>query len=176
MLQVSQRGQAREQLRESLCLEEDTWVVISAGSYTESDGILDFLEAARILPDVIFLWYGETAAWRVKRKIKKAMKEATENVCFMGGVDREEFRAACLGTDIFLGLTWEGAEESAVQEAFACGATAVVRDIPVYRFRLKGGGNVHKVKNVEDVVWACVRERMAAKEGENKIKEKQRLG
>ncbi|MCD7806176.1 MAG: glycosyltransferase [Lachnospiraceae bacterium] len=175
MFQVNQHDLARTQLRESLCLEEDTRVVISTGACVESDGILDFLEAAKLLPEVIFLWYGETAAWRVKRKIKRAMREATENVCFMGGVDQEEFRQACLGTDLFLGLSRDGEEESAVMEVLACGTPAMVRDIPVYRFRLRERENVYRVKDVEEAV-SCVKERMKERGTEKMMGEKQRMG
>ncbi len=159
MLQISQRPVARRQLRESLCLEEQAVIAIAAGTYRETEGVLDFLKAAEEMPDVIFLWYGGTSGRRVKRRIRRAMKEAPENVCFMGEIEADELREGCLGADIYLDFSYEETEETARREVLYCGLPVIARDIPGFDFRFKGTKDMSRVQNVEDAV-ACIRRRL----------------
>ncbi len=159
MLQISQRPVARRQLRESLCLEEKAVIVIAAGAYREPEGVLDFLQTAEKMPDVIFLWYGETPRRQVKRRVRKAMQEAPDNVCFMGGIEAEELREGCLGADVYLNLAYEETEKAALWEAQYCDLPVIARDMPGCHFRFKDAKDMCEVRNVEDVV-ACIRRRV----------------
>ncbi len=159
MLQISQRPVARRQLRESLCLEEKDVIVIAAGAYRESDGVLDFLKTAERMPDVIFLWYGGTPRRQVGRRVRKAMREASDNVCFMGAVEADELREGCLGADVYLNLSVEETEDTALQEVLYCGLPVIARDIPGCDFRLKEAKDMSRVRDVEDAV-TCIRRRV----------------
>ncbi len=159
MLQISQRCMARRQLRESLCLEEKAVIVMAVGAYREAEGVLDFLKTAEEMPDVIFLWYGETPGRQVRRRVRKAMKGAPDNVCFMGEIEADELREGCLGADVYLNLSYEETEDAALQEVLYCGLPVIARDIPGCDFRLKDMKDMSRVRDVEDAV-ACIRRRV----------------
>ena len=56
----------------------DKKVVISAGHLIQRKGILDFLETARRMPDVLFLWFGGGNHALIPKEIKKAVAEKPE--------------------------------------------------------------------------------------------------
>ncbi|MCD8040727.1 MAG: glycosyltransferase [Clostridia bacterium] len=143
---------ARKALRDKLNFREDEKVIISVGHYIERKGIIEFIETAKRLPQVKFLWYGYTAKRLVKRKVKKAMKSAPENVYFMGFTDQSGLREAYQGADAFLFLSKEETEGIVVLEALACKTPVIVSDIPVYDGWLTDKDSVFKVKDVNQAV------------------------
>lgn len=65
-------------------LPVDKKVVISAGHLIHRKGIEDFLEMAKRMPDIIFLWFGGGNNALIPAEIKKAVAEKPENVIFAG--------------------------------------------------------------------------------------------
>lgn len=148
---------ARNGFRRSLGLDRSAKVVISVGLWIERKGILDFMEAAKRMPDVTFLWYGDTPKQFITGKVKAAMQAAPDNLRFMGYVSQSELRTAYQGADAFLFLSHEETEGIAVLEALACQMTVILRDIPVYEGWLQNGESVYKVQSVDGAV-ACIRD------------------
>ena len=110
-------------------------------------GLLDFLELARRMPEVRFLWFGWTDPRLLPREINDALDAAPDNVMFPGYVDREQLREAYCGADVFAFLSHEETEGIVVLEALACGIPVVVRDIPVYQDWLTDGVHVRKARD-----------------------------
>ena len=124
-------------------------VVISVGHTIARKGLLDFLELARRMPEVRFLWFGWTDPRLLPREINDALDAAPDNVMFPGYVDREQLREAYCGADVFAFLSHEETEGIVVLEALACGIPTVLRDIPVYEGWLEDGKNVYKKLNID---------------------------
>ena len=114
-------------------------MVISVGHTIARKGLLDFLELARRMPEVRFLWFGWTDPRLLPREINDALDAAPDNVMFPGYVDREQLREAYCGADVFAFLSHEETEGIVVLEALACGIPTVLRDIPVYEGWLEDG-------------------------------------
>ena len=133
--------------RYGLKLEEKT--VISVGHTIARKGLPEFLELARRMPDVRFLWFGWTDPWLIPAEISRAIRNAPSNVLFPGFVDRERLREAYQGADVFAFLSHEETEGIVVLEALACGIPTVLRDIPVYEGWLKDGKTVYKASNTD---------------------------
>ncbi len=130
-------------------LEEGERVVISVGHTIARKGLPDFLELARRMPSVRFLWFGWTDPHLLPKEILDAMAAAPDNVSFPGYVDREQLREAYCGADVFAFLSQEETEGIVVLEALACGIPTVLRDIPVYNGWLQDGENVYKESNLD---------------------------
>ena len=112
-------------------------------------GLPEFLELARRMPEVRFLWYGWTDPRLLPQSILDAMDQAPENVVFPGFVDRETLREAYCGADVFAFLSREETEGIVVLEALACGIPTVLRDIPVYDGWLESGREVYKASDAD---------------------------
>jgi len=141
---------AREALRARYGLAAEEKVVVSVGHTIARKGVSEFLELARRMPEVRFLWFGWTDPRLIPQEIAQAIKSAPANVIFPGFVGREELREAYQGADVFAFLSHEETEGIVVLEALACGVPAVLRDIPVYDGWLENGKNIYKALNNDE--------------------------
>ena len=130
-------------------LPVDKKVVISAGHLIHRKGIEDFLEMARRMPDVVFLWFGGGNNALITPEIKKAVAEKPENVIFAGFLPPKILRDAYCGADAFAFFSYEETEGIVVLEALSCEIPVVVRDIPVYEGWLTDGRQVRKATNLD---------------------------
>ena len=140
----------RAVFRERYGLGMDEKVVVSVGHTIARKGLIEFLELAREMPGVRFVWFGWTSPRLVPAEIAQAMEHAPANVLFPGYVGREELRDAYCGADAFAFLSHEETEGIVVLEALACGIPVVLRDIPVYDGWLENGKNVYKASNNDE--------------------------
>lgn len=141
---------ARERLRESLGLAPDARVVVSVGLQIVRKGIVDWVELARRMPETTFIWYGRTDPAMITSTVKRAIDAAPANCLFPGYVRPETLREAYCGADAFCFLTKEETEGIVLLEALACGASVVLRDIPIYHDWLPDGRITHQVPTGPD--------------------------
>lgn len=147
----------RERLREHLGLDADAKVVVSVGIQMVRKGILDWVEVARAMPDVEFVWFGHTDPRLITADVAAVVASAPINCHFPGYVKQPVLRDAYCGADAFCFLTKEETEGIVLLEALACQVPVVVRDIPIYREWLPDGEVTHMVRGtgsavVEDTV------------------------
>ena len=138
---------AKDTFRKRYHLGANEKTVISVGHTISRKGLPEFLELARRMPDVRFLWFGWTDPRLVPAAITRAIRNAPPNVLFPGFVDRERLREAYQGADVFAFLSHEETEGIVVLEALACGIPTVLRDIPVYDGWLEDRKTVYKASN-----------------------------
>ena len=136
---------ARRRLREQLGLGPEARVVVSVGMQLVRKGILDWVEVARLLPEVTFVWYGRTDPRMLTRDVERALASAPPNALFPGYVQAEQVREAYCGADVFCFLTKEETEGIVLWEALACEVPALVRAIPIYRDGMPDGVLTHQV-------------------------------
>ena len=125
-------------------------VVVSAGHLIRRKGILDFLELAKMMPEITFIWFGGGNDSLVTQEVKEAVKKKSENVIFAGYVEAEELRNAYCGADAFAFFSYEETEGIVVLEALACEVPVVLRDIPVYKGWIQDQIQAYKVHNLEE--------------------------
>ncbi len=112
-------------------------VVVSAGLYLKRKGILDFMEVARMMPEVTFIWFGSTPRIALSSEVKKAIDDHPVNVRLPGYLKGPGFEGAFSGADAFFFPSLEETEGIVVLEALASKQKVVVRDIGVYQGWLK---------------------------------------
>ena len=110
-----------EVFRKHFNIQEDQKVVICAGLYFKRKGIEDFVEVARRMPDVRFIWLGSINKWIIPGKME-----------FPGYFKGAVFQGAMTGSDAFFFPSYEETEGIVVLEALASHQHTVLRDIPVY--------------------------------------------
>ncbi len=141
---------AGKRFRQKYGFSEEDKVIVSIGLYLERKGILDFVELAKRMPDVKFIWFGHTDFCLIPRKIRKAVQTRLPNLHFPGFVEPDEIKAALNGADLFLFPTLEETEGIPILEACACRQKALIRDIPVFDGWLEDGVTVYKAKTLAE--------------------------
>ena len=131
-------------------LSEEQKCVISVGHWMVRKGLPEFVELARRMPEVRFLWFGQTDEALLTTEVRTAMEHAPGNLTFAGYADAEALRDAYCGADAFVFMSHEETEGIVVLEALACGTPTIVRDIPVYSDWLEHGRNVYKAQQLDD--------------------------
>lgn len=122
--------------RKKLGLSSEDFVAICSGQVQPRKGVDTFLEVAKSLPFVKFVWVGGqpfsvlTAGYiEMNEKIKKA----PPNVIFTGLVPYEEMPIYLNAADIFFFPSYQENFPMAVLEAASCGLPLLLRDNPEYR-------------------------------------------
>jgi len=114
-------------------IEEGQKVVVCAGLYFKRKGIEDFVEVARRMPEVRFIWLGSINKWLIPASIRRLVeKDHPANVEFPGYFKGAVFQGAMSGSDAFFFPSYEETEGIVVLEALASKQHVVLRDIPVY--------------------------------------------
>lgn len=114
-------------------LKPNEKVVICAGLYFMRKGIDDFIKVAEQMPDVRFIWFGETNKWVIPHKVRRLVtRKHPSNVTFAGYIKGDIFEGAMSGADAFFFPSREETEGIVVLEALASHQDVVLRDIPVY--------------------------------------------
>ena len=127
-------------------------VVVSAGLYLKRKGILDFMEVARMMPDVTFVWFGSTPRIALSQEVKHAIDNHPMNVRLPGYLKGPGFEGAFSGADAFFFPSLEETEGIVVLEALASKQKVVVRDIGVYQGWMKHEYNCLMGQNNHDFV------------------------
>lgn len=126
---------SRSRARKALGLGESDWIVVSNGQVQPRKRVDLFLDMARQMPDVKFVWVGgipfKNAAAQYE-KMKKLMKTAPSNVQFTGVVSLEQVAQYLQAADVFVMPSDQETFGLAIVEAAAASLPVLLRDIPDY--------------------------------------------
>lgn len=128
------------------------FTVFCAGNVIPRKGVLDFLEVARRLPQIDFVWFGHL--WpkllTFYPEMHKAIENRPSNVIMPGFVE-DTHLAFSAGDLLFLPSLREN-QPMVLLEAASLGRPLVVRDIPEYRGWLIDTVNARTGSSVEEFV------------------------
>ena len=136
--------------KEYFNIQEEDKVVIGIGLLFKRKGLHDFIEVARRLPHIKFIWFGSLQKILCTRDINKAIKNKPENVIMPGYIDGDLIKGALQGADLFFFPSYEETEGIVVLEALASRIPLLIRDIPVYEDWLTNNLDCYKGKNNEE--------------------------
>jgi len=124
------RPQARARWRDRLGLKRFT--VFCAGSLLPRKGVSEFVEVARALPDLDFVWFGKRwpKVLAFHPRMDRALRRAPANLHLPGFVEAPE--GAFAAGDVFLFPTFGETQALVVLEAAALRRPLVLRDVPAF--------------------------------------------
>ncbi|HOJ88322.1 MAG TPA: glycosyltransferase family 4 protein [Pseudothermotoga sp.] len=125
-------------------------LVLGVGFPFKRKGIHDFVDVARRMKDLTFIWFGARITTVLPRDVREILKNPPKNVIFPGFISQEELVGAYSAADLFFFPSYEENEGIVVLEALSCECPVVVRDIPVYRDWLQHGVNCMKGHSNEE--------------------------
>ncbi|MDO4432919.1 MAG: glycosyltransferase [Aerococcaceae bacterium] len=140
---------ARQLFRQKYNFSNDQFVVIGIGLYLERKGIIEFVELARRMPHIQFIWFGYLDLKFVPNNVRKAVMTELPNLHFAGYVQNDDIILALQGCDVFAFTTFEETEGIPAVEACAARTNFIVRDIPIFESWLKDKETVYKAADID---------------------------
>lgn len=136
-------------LREKHHIVKDKFVVLCAGQLQVRKGIFDFIEIAKAMPDVQFIWAGGFSFGNITsgyKEVKTLLENPPENVRFTGIVEREVMNELYNIADVMFLPSYNELFPMIILEAMNCNTPILLRDIDIYPkilfdFYLKGNTN-----------------------------------
>ena len=125
----------REEMRAKAGIPEDAFVAICAGQVQPRKGVDVFIETARAMPDVHFVWVGGMPFKRLTdhyRHMRSAMANAPSNCHFVGDVVYSEMPKWYASADCLFFPSVQETFGLAIVEAAAAGLPLVLREIATY--------------------------------------------
>jgi 1,2-diacylglycerol-3-alpha-glucose alpha-1,2-galactosyltransferase len=122
--------------RKMLGLSEKEFVIIGVGQLTGRKGVDDFLDVAKALPDVRFVWVGGRPFGGLTEGIKRIderFRIAGKNVINAGQIDLEDMPLMYASADLMLFPSYQENCPLAPIEAAASGMPVIYRDIEEYK-------------------------------------------
>lgn len=129
------KEEARLKIREKLHIQKDDFVVMGAGQVQTRKGVLDFIEVAKKLPNITFLWCGGFSFGKITdgyEKLKKVYENPPKNVRFLGIVPREEMCDILNASDVFFLPSYNELFPMTILEAANVHVPILLRNLELY--------------------------------------------
>ncbi len=122
-------------------IKENKFTVLCVGQLQKRKGIYDFIEVAKSMPDVEFVWAGGFSFKNLSdgyEEIKRITKNPPSNVKFLGIVPREEMNSIYNVADVMFLASYEELFPMTILESANCKVPILLRDIELYKGILEG--------------------------------------
>lgn len=122
-------------LRASYGIDEDSFVVIGVGQVQTRKGVLDFIEVAKQLPQMTFVWSGGFSFGRITdgyEELKKVVDNPPANVKFLGIIPREQMNDIYNIADVLFMPSYNELFPMSILEAVNLQKPLVLRDLTLY--------------------------------------------
>ncbi|MEG1629877.1 MAG: glycosyltransferase family 4 protein [Erysipelotrichaceae bacterium] len=143
----------KDAIRERYGIAKDAFVVIGVGQVQTRKGVLDFIEVAKQMPDVTFVWSGGFSFGMITdgyEELKLIVENPPENVKFIGIVKRTEMNDIYNLSDVLFMPSFNELFPMAILEAVNLKKPLVLRNLELYENILFG--KYQMGKNVEDFI------------------------
>ena len=128
-------AEEKKALREKYKIPQDKFIVFCAGQLQRRKGFFDYIELARRMPDVLFLWAGSFAFGLISDghdEIKAILENPPENFRLLGLVEREYMNELYNLTDLMLLPSFEELFPMTILEAMNSHTPILLRDLEIY--------------------------------------------
>ncbi|MDQ0206131.1 glycosyltransferase family 4 protein [Alkalicoccobacillus murimartini] len=125
----------RKQIKDEHNLNSHAFTVIGAGQIQHRKGVLDFIEVAKRLPDVQFVWVGGFSFGKITsgyKELKDIVDNPPSNVRFTGIVDRDQMNTYFNMADLMFLPSFHELFPMTILEAMSCGCPILLRDLELY--------------------------------------------
>ncbi len=141
-------------------IDNNKFVVLCVGQLQKRKGVVDFIEVAKRMPDVQFLWAGGFSFKKISDgydEIKKLIENPPSNLKFLGIVPREEMNNLYNISNVMFLPSYEELFPMTILESANCKIPILLRDIELYEgildgYYLKGKNNDEFVKEIKKLM------------------------
>lgn len=130
-------------------LDPDRFTVLGVGQVQTRKGVLDFIEVAKMLPHIQFVWAGGFSFGKITagyEELKEAMENCPSNVKFLGIIQRDDMNAVYNAADVMFLPSYAELFPMTILESMAIGVPILLRDLDLYEnilfdYYMKGTSN-----------------------------------
>lgn len=127
----------------------DKFIVLGVGQVQTRKGVMDFVEIAKMMPEVYFVWAGGFSFGAMTdgyRELKQIMLNPPENVSFVGIVEREYMNDVYNMADVMFLPSYNELFPMTILESMCVSKPILLRDLDIYEkilfdYYLKGSDN-----------------------------------
>ncbi|OGO82527.1 MAG: glycosyltransferase [Clostridiales bacterium GWD2_32_19] len=126
----------RKEIRKFYNINENEFVVLCVGQVQTRKGVKDFVEVAKMLPNIKFIWVGGFSFGRITEgyeELKKIVANPPSNVNFMGMVERDLMNNIFNLADVMFLPSYNELFPMTILESMNCSVPLLLRDIPLYK-------------------------------------------
>lgn len=134
------KPEKKASVKRELGIDENTFTVLGAGQVQTRKGILDFIEVAKKLPDIQFIWAGGFSFGAITdgyKELKHIIETPPPNLKFLGIVEREKMNDIYNASDMLFLPSYKELFPMTVLESMALNLPILLRDLPIYPGILK---------------------------------------
>lgn len=116
-------------------LDTEKFNVVGVGQVQTRKGVLDFIEVAKKLPHIQFIWAGGFSFGAITdgyKELKKVMENPPQNVKFLGIISREEMNDVYNIADIMFLPSYNELFPMSILEAMTLKIPVLLRDLDIY--------------------------------------------
>lgn len=140
-------------------LKAEQFTIISVGQVQTRKGVLDFIEIAKNLPDIQFVWAGGFSFGKITdgyEQLVKIIENPPVNVKFVGIVERQAMNELYNACDVFLTTSYNELFPVSILEAVNVGMPMIVRDLELYEKiyfadYLRATSNIEFVQHIQSL-------------------------
>lgn len=124
-----------DSIHEKYKVPKDKFSVLGVGQIQNRKGIKDFVEVAKALPNINFVWAGGFSFGRISEghaELKKVINTAPDNVYFIGLVEREEMNDIYNMCDLLFMPSYNELFPMAILEAVNSDIPTLLRNLDLY--------------------------------------------
>lgn len=140
----------KDELRDIFDIPKNKFVVLSVGQLQKRKGVLEFIDLAKSMPDIEFLWVGAAVFGKMSEgydEIKTAISNnLPSNVHFLGLINRSQMNDIYNLADVMFLPSYEELFPMCILEAMCVNLPILTRDLDIYNgilfdFYLSGDNN-----------------------------------
>ena len=124
-----------KELRKRFGINEDDFVVLGVGQVQTRKGVLDFVEVAKQMPDITFVWAGGFSFGKITdgyRELTQVMENPPKNVKFLGIIPRSEMNDIFNIADVLFMPSYNELFPMSILEAVNVHRPLLLRDLELY--------------------------------------------
>lgn len=141
-------------------IDKDAFVVLGVGQVQTRKGVKDFVEVAKMLPDITFVWAGGFSFGKITdgyEELKEIYNNPPQNVKFIGIIPREKMNHIYNIADVLFMPSYNELFPMAILEAVNSQKPLLLRDLNLYKDILfqkylsdiSNEGFVNKIKELQ---------------------------
>lgn len=139
----------KETIREKYKIDKNKFVVVGAGQVQTRKGVKDFIECAKKLPNIEFVWCGGFSFGKITdgyEELKILMENPPQNVKFLGIIPRDEMNSIYNMADLFFLPSYNELFPMTILETANTEVPILLRNLELYKVILfdnyfKGNNN-----------------------------------
>lgn len=117
-------------------IKDDAFVVLAVGQVLKGKGVFDFIEVAKKMPNVTFVWAGGFSFGMMSdgyKELKEHYEHPPKNVIFLGIVERELMNEVYNASDVLFMPSFNEMFPMTILEAINADIPLVLRNLDLYK-------------------------------------------